>query len=135
MELNYTKSVKNFPIEKYYPVDEIENKIIHYYNSGVYTTRNNSLRNYIPHNPRRVGNKYTWQQAYYIQLKYIYRIVKRIITLYFPKYKINWDNPQIYTNLLIVLYHCSSKYISPFLENYDDEYYDDEYDDEYTICS
>jgi hypothetical protein len=86
-------------------------------NPETYIFNRSSLSNYIPHNPRRVKCREVWQQAYLEQLRYIYIIIKRIITMYFPKHKINWNKPQIQNNISKVIYHCSSKYISPYLDN------------------
>ena len=91
-------------------------------NLQISTFHISSLDNYIPHNPRKIKCRQLWQEAYVEQLNYIYRIIKRIITMYFPKYKINWDKPQIPNNLSLLIYHCSSKYISPHLESTTDEF-------------
>lgn len=73
-------------------------------------------RNYIPHRTpvRTYRNK--WEDAYRFQLEDMYNIVINIITERYPKKKINWDSYTNYKALSELIFHCSSKHISEFLD-------------------
>ena len=73
------------------------------------------IPNYLPHKTPEHGNRESWHNAYKEQLVDIYKNVRDIINSEFPKNKIVWDNTAI-NNLSRVIYYCSSKYISPYIE-------------------
>lgn len=69
----------------------------------------------IPHKTPKYTNRDTWHEAYYNQLIIIHIIIKRIIGENFDN-NIEWDRPSIFNNLSRLIYHCSSKYISPYID-------------------
>jgi hypothetical protein len=74
--------------------------------------------NYIPHLTPTKDNRNRWYCSYEIQLMQMYDIITNIIQERYPRNKIKWmDNEKILYNVVKLVYHCSSKYISPYLEN------------------
>ena len=74
------------------------------------------LPNYIPHTTPRDANRYEWHNAYISQLIDIRDIVSDVIADRHPKNTIDWEgNDKIFHNLSRIVYHCSSKYITPYL--------------------
>ena len=77
--------------------------------------------NYIPHTTPVCTDPKAWCYTYADPLQEMYRVTRLIIKAKYPYTKIDWDDP-IYANALSkMIYHCSSKYISPFMEEYSDE--------------
>jgi hypothetical protein len=75
--------------------------------------------NYVPNLTPANSSRGEWGAAYTVHLRHMMSIVAITIDEEYPKRKIKWDrNPQIEKNFSKVIYHCSSKYISPYLENY-----------------
>jgi hypothetical protein len=73
--------------------------------------------NYIPHPTPGNANRCVWHSAYLSQLMDMYIIVINTMNEKYPKNKIKWNsNDKIFHNLSRVLYHCSSKYISEYLD-------------------
>ena len=70
--------------------------------------------NYVPYKEGVVDRNY-WHDAYISQLIDMYDIVKETMDERYPKKKINWNNPNIFHNLSRLIYHCSCKYITPYL--------------------
>jgi hypothetical protein len=64
------------------------------------------------------SNREDWHNSYKEQLIDIFRIVRLITESEFKNNKIVWDN-LAFNNLSRVIYHCSSKNISPYLESND----------------
>ena len=74
------------------------------------------MQKIIPHKKPKYANRDTWHQAYHNQLIIIHIIIKRIISQNF-NLNIVWDRPSIFNNLSRLIYHCSSKYISPYIDD------------------
>ena len=72
--------------------------------------------NYVPHPTPSYTNKSEWAQAYTPQLREMYRIIRMMTLLRFPKAKIEWGHPRYHAALVKLMYHCSSKYISPHID-------------------
>ena len=75
-------------------------------------------RNHIPHLTPTNSNHDKWITAYDTQLRHMLNIVATTIHEEYPKNNIRWyKNQNIEKNFSYVIYHCSSKYISPYLDN------------------
>ena len=75
-------------------------------------------RNYVPHLTPTNSNRNNWDAAYATQLRHMLNIVATTIQEEYPQNKIKWyKNQNIKKNFSDVIYHCSSKYISPYLDN------------------
>ena len=94
-----------------------ENQSINVSNTNVnrHVNRKCEIPNYLPHKTPEHSNREVWHNAYKEHLIDIYKNVRDIINSEFPKNKIVWDIVAI-NNLSKVIYHCSSKYISPYIE-------------------
>ena len=69
------------------------------------------INNYVPHRTPRFTSKERWVNVYFPHIIQIFNIIKYNICNS-PLYKfIDWDSQVIFTNLITLLYHCSSKYI------------------------
>lgn len=79
------------------------------------SSRKCEIPNYIPHSRPENTNREIWHNSYKQNLIDMYRIVRGLIDIYIPKNKIIWNNIAI-NNLSKLIYHCSSKYISSYLE-------------------
>ena len=66
---------------------------------------------------RPASDRHEWHNAYFPQLIIMYDMVQEIINEKYPKNKIDWDNPRHLNNFSRLIYHCSSKLISPYLED------------------
>ena len=71
-------------------------------------------RNFIPHRHSGDIDPTTWAKTYQKRIIDIDRIIRRVITEEFPESKFKWNDELIFTNLSSLLYHSSSKYISPY---------------------
>ena len=77
---------------------------------------------YVPHPTPSNANRRDWHNAYLSQLMDMYAIVVNTMNERYPKNQIKWTkNDRIFHNLSRVLYHCSSKYISEYLDTPWDE--------------
>lgn len=73
--------------------------------------------NYIPHPTPANSNRRDWHDAYQVQLMDMYNIVANTIDEMYPKSRIRWGgNKNVAHNLSSLVYHCSSKYITPYLD-------------------
>ena len=73
---------------------------------------------HIPHPTPPDANYDDWESAYFQQLMVIYDIVANTVNEKYPKNRIKWaDNEELISNTSQLVYDCSSKYISPYLEN------------------
>jgi len=73
-------------------------------------------RNYTPHSTPNNSNRIIWHDAYALNLLEMYDIVANTIDELYPKNNIQWaENGKIANNLSKMIYHCSSKYISPYI--------------------
>lgn len=80
--------------------------------------------NYIVHPTPLNTNRFEWHNAYISQLVDFRNIVFTTIQERYPKNKIKWNtNEYIVHNLSKLIYHCSSKYISEYLEYFDEMEY------------
>lgn len=77
--------------------------------------------NYIPHPSPNYDNRDEWSYAYDPQLFTMYRIAGRMIEERYPKIKIDWQNPKYYRAFNKLIYHCSSKFITPYIEERDED--------------
>ena len=84
-------------------------------NGGLNNLSTSGWSNYISHSCPPRDNFINWYNAYLSQLIHIESIVTKIIQDNLPNSKIRWDAPQIFLNLIRLIYHCSSKYITPHL--------------------
>lgn len=93
----------------------------------IYRRKTNDRRicersNYIPHPTPIHTNRHVWHDAHINQLIDMYTIVMDTIDEMYPNNDIQWmENNKIVNNLSKLIYHCSSKYISPFLNTPQDE--------------
>ena len=111
------KSVSNLPS----PVDDGKSNTIIPVPRVTYRHRRKCERpNYIPHRSPNYDNRNEWSDAYDPQLFTMYRIIGRMIDSEFPKVSIDWRNPKYYRALNKLIYHCSSRYISPYIDKRDD---------------
>ena len=76
-----------------------------------------SFTNYVAHPSPNRDNLFNWYHAYLPQLIYMESIIRQIMEDVFPNSNIKWDEPQIFNNLVRLIYHCSSKYITPYLND------------------
>jgi len=73
--------------------------------------------NHIPHRTPSNTNRRDWHEAYTPQLKDMYSIIANTMDELYPKSKIRWaGNEKIAHNMSILIYHCSSKHISKYLD-------------------
>jgi hypothetical protein len=77
--------------------------------------------NYVPHRTPSHSDRELWSYAYEPQLQDMHRIVGLMIERKYPKMKIDWSNPKYYKAFNKLIYHCSSKYITPYIEDRDDD--------------
>ena len=77
--------------------------------------------NYIPHRTPNHSSRDEWSHAYSPQLYDMYRIVGLMIEKKYPKIRIDWTDPKYHRAFNKLIYHCSSKYISPYIEERDDD--------------
>lgn len=66
--------------------------------------------NHVPAFTPRRSDKDKWVEYYMNEIEDMYEIVQRIIEEKFPG-KTDWNRQAIFTNLITVLHHCSSKHI------------------------
>jgi hypothetical protein len=84
--------------------------------------RRKSQRPYIPHPTPPNSDRLDWHNAYLPQLKVMYCLVSEIIDKRYPKLTIKWDDADKFHNFSRLIYHCSSKHISPYLEEDENEF-------------
>jgi hypothetical protein len=77
--------------------------------------------NYVPYSKPRYDNQNEWRYAYDFQIYDMYRIVGRMIEEKYPNLSIDWKDPQYYTAFNNLIYACSSKYITPYIEERDND--------------
>ena len=77
--------------------------------------------NYVPHRTPSYSNRELWSHSYAPQLCDMYRIVGLMIEEKYPKVRIDWKDPKYHRAFNKLIYHCSSKYISPYIEERDDD--------------
>ena len=51
----------------------------------------------------------------------MYRIVRRMIENMYPKVSIDWNDPKYYRAFNKLIYNCSSRYITPYIEEIEDD--------------
>lgn len=72
--------------------------------------------NYIPHPTPSNANRRDWHNAYSQQLIDMYSIVIETITERYPNHNIKRiTTPKVFQNLSRLIYYCSSKYITPYI--------------------
>jgi hypothetical protein len=62
-------------------------------------------------------NRYTWHISYLQQLIDMYKIAEKVISSRYPNSEIKWKTKKHFNDFSILIYGCSSKYISPYLED------------------
>lgn len=72
--------------------------------------------NYIPHKSPKYDNRDEWSQAYDPYLFTMYRIVGRMIEEKYPNISIDWKDPKYYIAFNQLIYHSSSRFITPYIE-------------------
>jgi hypothetical protein len=76
------------------------------------------MPNYLPHSCMKNIDRERWHNNYIQQIIDIHSILYETINQKYPKNKIDWkNNDKIVHNLSRVLYHSSSKYLSPYLKD------------------
>lgn len=73
--------------------------------------------NYIPHLTPSNNDRGKWHYAYIRELVTMYNIVADTMEKRYPHKKFRWNDNTKFNNFSRLIYHCSSKYISPYLEN------------------
>ncbi len=83
--------------------------------------------NHVPH-PTPTNSCYNeWAGVHGVQLEQLSRILVDTVDELYPRNGIKWnDDPRIMANFQKVIYHCSSKYLSPYLDNPSKETREDE---------
>ena len=83
--------------------------------------------NHVPH-PTPTNSCYSeWAGVHGVQLEKLSRILVDTVDELYPRNGIKWNNdPRIVANFQKVIYHCSSKYLSPYLDNPSKETREDE---------
>ncbi len=83
--------------------------------------------NHVPH-PTPTNSCYSeWVGVHGVQLEKLSRILVDTVDELYPRNGIKWNNdPRIMANFQKVIYHCSSKYLSPYLDNPSKETREDE---------
>jgi len=80
-------------------------------------TRKRERTNYIPHPTPTNSNRRDWHNAYQVQLMDMCDIMANTIDEMYPKSRIRWGvNENVAHHLSRLVYHCSSKYITPYLD-------------------
>ena len=77
--------------------------------------------NYIPHRTPANSNRKEWEDAYAEQLSDIDRIIRSVVGDTYPGERLPSD-AQTDNALSRLIYHCSSKYITPYQTVWDDDY-------------
>jgi hypothetical protein len=62
-------------------------------------------------------NRYTWHISYLQQLIDMYNIAEKVISTRYPNSQIKWKTKKHFNDFSILIYGCSSKYISPYLDD------------------
>jgi len=80
--------------------------------------------NYVPHFTPNYTCKKDWVYAYEPEIAAMYRIIGMMATEKYPKSEKKWNEPKNMRAFIKLIYHCSSRYISPYIEerNEEDEY-------------
>lgn len=81
-------------------------------------------QNYTPRKTQPKDNREYWHYSYLSQLIDMYNITVEVITKRYPERKFNWNSQTKFNNLSRLIHHCSSQYISPYLENKSKEWED-----------
>jgi hypothetical protein len=83
--------------------------------------------NHVPH-PTPANSDYNeWVGVYGVQIEQLARILVDTVDELHPRNGIKWDkDPQIMANFQKVIYHCSSKYLSPYVDSPSKEMREDE---------
>ena len=70
--------------------------------------------NYVPHRTPNYSNRETWTDTYANQIYDMYRITGLMIESKYPNVQIDWTDPKYHQAFNKLIYHCSSKYITPY---------------------
>lgn len=85
--------------------------------SRPFSPRKCERSNYVPYREPIYSNKEVWLKAYFPQLKYMYRNIGRMIDIRHPHANIDWTEFKYFSAFVKLIYHFSSKYISPYLDS------------------
>ena len=110
------KSVKNLPSP---PDDGARPTIIPVPMVTCREERKCERPNYIPHRTPNYTNKESWIYAYGPQIDDMYRITGLMIEKCYPNVNIDWTEPKYHRAFNKLIYYCSSKYITPYIEERD----------------
>ena len=66
---------------------------------------------FFPHIKNNSVGRFIWHECYNDQIIEIFKIIKKIIRGRYTA-KINWESNKLFNDVSILLYNCSSKYIS-----------------------
>jgi len=66
---------------------------------------------FFPHVKNDFVSRFVWHECYEEQIIDIFNIIKNIIKNRYTN-KINWDSNKLFNDISILIYNCSSKYIS-----------------------
>jgi hypothetical protein len=106
------------------------------YSIGILDDRKPEKYNRIPHITPMNIKKEKWVYSYENHLLTMYDIVEEVIKEQYPKNKTKWSDhtskKKLFNGLTKLLYHCSSKYITPYLDSNLDSFPDSE--DDITDC-
>ena len=64
-----------------------------------------------------ITNRHSWHISYCRELIHLYEIVKRIVTEKYPTIKENWESNSLFNSFSRLIYNCSSKHISLYLDD------------------
>ena len=113
------KTVSNLPTS---PDDDMSTSVIPTIIRPTYKQHRKCERyNYIPHRNPNYNNRDEWSYAYDSHLYTMYRIVRRMIENMYPKVSIDWNDPKYYRAFNKLIYNCSSRYITPYIEEIEDD--------------
>jgi hypothetical protein len=77
--------------------------------------------NYIPHRTPTYDSRDAWIRAYDEPLNSMYRSIGLMIEKKYPDIRIDWRDPKYHKAFHKLIYHCSSKYIAPYIQEREDD--------------
>ena len=74
--------------------------------------------NHVPHLTPIISDYHEWTRVYGAQLEQLFNLLVGAVNEVSPRNGIKWDkDPRIASNFCKVIYHCSSKHMSPYIES------------------
>jgi len=77
--------------------------------------------NYIPDRTPTYSDRESWNHAYNEPLLAMYRSVGLMVEEKYPSIRIDWRDPKYHDAFHKLIYHCSSKYITSYIEERDED--------------